>query len=94
MSKNIKLKLASLEGLAKKVKNENKNKADKLVQLYKDRKISQSTTAEKLIMNFIEYDNLKDRRKKTIDKNYDKIISKYEEAKPLNERMRTGSKYI
>ena len=94
MSKNIKLKIASLEGLAKKVKNENKNKADNLVQLYKDRKISQSTTAEKLIMNFIEYDNLKDRRKKTIDKNYDKIISKYEEAKPLNERMRIGSKYI
>ena len=51
MSKNIKLKIASLEGLAKKVKNENKNKADKLVQLYKDRKISQSTTAGKLIMN-------------------------------------------
>ena len=94
MSKNIKLKIASLEGLAKKVKNENKNKADKLVQLYKDRKISQSTTAEKLIINFIEYDNVKDRRKKTIDKNYDKIISKYENAEPLNERMRTGSKYI
>ena len=94
MSKNIKLKLASLEGLAKKVKNENKIKADKLVQLYKDRKISQATTAEKLIINFIEYDNLKDRRKKTIDKNYDKIISKYENAEPLNERMRTGSKYI
>ncbi len=69
MSKNIKLKIASLEGLAKKVKNEkHKNKADNLVQLYKDRKISQSTTAEKLIMNFIEYNNLKDRRKKKIDK--------------------------
>ena len=94
MSKTIKLKLASLEGLAKKVKNENKIKADNIVQLYKDRKISQATTAEKLIINFIEYDNLKDRRKKTIDKNYDKIISKYEEAKPLNERMRIGSKYI
>ena len=92
MSKNIKLKIASLEGLAKKVKNENKNKADKLIQLYKDRKISQSTTVEKLIINFIEYDNAKDRRKKTIDKKYDKIISKYEESEPLNERMRTGSK--
>ena len=38
MSKNVKLKIAHLEGLAKKVKNENKNKADKLVQLYKDGK--------------------------------------------------------
>jgi len=38
MSKNIKLKLASLEGLAKKVKNENKIKADNIVQLYKDSK--------------------------------------------------------
>ena len=47
-----------------------------------------------MIINFIEYDNVKDRRKKTINKNYDKIIAKYEEAKPLNERMRTGSKYI
>ena len=27
-------------------------------------------------------------------KKYDKIISKYENAEPLNERMRTGSKYI
>ena len=94
MSKNIKLKIASLEGLAKKVKNENKNKTDKLIQLYKDRKISQSTTVEKLIVFFIEYDNAKDRRKKTIDKHYDKIISKYEESEPLNERMRTGSKYL
>ena len=68
MSKNIKLKISSLEGLAKKVKNENKNKADKLVQIYKDRKSSQATTAEKLIINFIEYDNAKDRRKKRLIK--------------------------
>ena len=94
MSKNIKMKIEYLKGLAKKVNNENKNKADKLVQLYKDRKISQSTTAEKLIINCIEYDNAKDRRKKTIDKTYDRIIGKYEESKPLNERMATGSKYI
>ncbi len=73
MSKNIKLKIAYLEGLAKKVKNENKNKADNLVQLYKNRKFSQSTTAEKLIIIFIEYDNAKDRRKKTIDKNMIKL---------------------
>ena len=96
MSKNVKLKVEYLERLAKKVKNENKNKADKLVQLYKDRKISQATTAEKQILNFIEYDNVKDRRRKTIDKNYDKMISKYEEAEPLNERMSISSsnKYI
>ena len=49
---------------------------------------------KKLIINFIEYDNVKDRRKKTIDEKYDKLISKYENAEPLNERMRTGSKYI
>ena len=52
MSKNIKLKVENLEGLAKKVKNENKNKADKLIQLYKDRKISQVTTAEKTDIEF------------------------------------------
>ena len=74
MSKKIKLKIASLEGLSKKVKNDNKIKADNIVQLYKDRKISQATTAEKLIINFIEYDNVKDRRKKTIDKNMIKLF--------------------
>jgi hypothetical protein len=97
MSKNIKLKVENLDGLAKKVKNENKNKADKLIQLHKDRKISQATTAEKQILNFIEYNSAKDRRRKAINKNYDKIIAKYEEAEPLNERMRISSinnKYI
>jgi hypothetical protein len=94
MSKNVKSKVEYLEGLAKKVKNENKNKADKLIQLYKDRKISQVTTAEKQILNFIEYNSAKDRRRKTINKDYDKIIAKYEEAEPLNERMSSNSKYL
>ena len=86
MSKNIKLKIASLEGLAKKVKNENKNKADKLIQLYKDRKIGNVKSAEKHILNFIEYNNAKDRRKKTIDTNYYKIIAKYQDSKTLSEK--------
>jgi hypothetical protein len=76
-----------LEGLAKKVKNENKNKADKRIQLYKDRKISQATTAEKQILNFIEYNTAKDSRKKTINEKYDKIITKYQDSKPLNEKI-------
>jgi hypothetical protein len=94
MSKNVKSKVEYLEGLAKKVKNENKNKADKLIQLHKDRKISQVTTAEKQILNFIEYNSAKDRRRKTINRNYHKIIAKYEEAEPLNERMSSNSKYL
>jgi hypothetical protein len=91
MSKNVKSKVAYLEGLAKKVKNENKNKADKLIQLYKDRKISQATTAEKQISNFIEYNSAKDRCRKTIDQIYDTVTAKYEEAEPLNERMSISS---
>ena len=54
MTKNLKLKIAYLEGLAKNVNNENKNKGDKLIQLYKQRKISNVKSAEKQILNFIE----------------------------------------
>ena len=47
MTKNVKMKIAYLEGLAKKVNNENTNKADKLIPLYKDRKFSNVKSAEK-----------------------------------------------
>jgi hypothetical protein len=50
-----------------------KTKLINLIQLYKDRKISPVTTAEKQIRNVIEYNNAIDRRKKTIDENMIKI---------------------
>ena len=52
MPKNVKMKVEYLEGLAKKVNNENKNKADKLIQLYKDRKIGNVKSAEKTHIKF------------------------------------------
>ena len=52
MSKNVKLKISCLEGLAKNVNNENNIKADKLIQLYKDRNISNVKSAEKTNIEF------------------------------------------
>ena len=52
MTKIVKMKIAYLGGLAKNVNNENKNKADKLIQLYKDRKISNVKSAEKTHIKF------------------------------------------
>ena len=49
---------------------------------------------ENHIFKFFGYNNAKDRLKKTIDKNYDKLISGYEDAEPLNVRMKTINKYI
>ena len=42
---------------------------------------------KKHILNFIEYNNAKDRRKKTIDTNYYKIIAKYQDSKTLSEKI-------
>ena len=77
-----------MEGLAKNVKNENTNKSEKLIQLYKQRKKSNVKSAKKHILNFIEYSNAKHRRKKTIDTNYDKIIANYQDSKTLSEKSK------
>jgi len=86
MSKNIRLNLSYLTGLANNVRNdEDKIKVKKIVSLYAERKIAQKTTAEKIILAYINADTL--RKKKSIDKKYDKIINKYNDLKPLGERM-------
>ena len=93
-SKAVKYNLDYLNRLAKNVKGNNKSKAESLIKLYADRKISQVTTAEKQIKDFIGYPDAKDRRKKTIDGNYDKLIDKYQDIAKVNVRMKTNSKYI
>ena len=91
MAKNIKLNVNILNALTSKIKNEAlKEKANNLIQLYAGRKLTQKTQAENQIIDFITYEKEKPRRQKTIDKTYDNLISKYSEAKPLNERMKTN----
>ena len=93
-SKTVKLNIEILEGLAKKVKNADlKEKADNLVQLYKDRKLTQKTTAENQIRDFIKYNSFKPRKQKTINNKYNTLVDKYADVKPLGERMK-DNKYI
>ena len=48
-SKNIKRNIEVLEGLAKNAKEDVKDKVNKVVEWYKDRKISNRDTAKKFI---------------------------------------------
>ena len=58
-------KIEDLKREAKKVKNADlKDKADSLIQLYKDRKLSHVKTAEKQIRDFRDYNSLKPRKQK------------------------------
>ena len=59
-------------------------KINKVVDLYEDRKISQFSTAERLIKN-IATTNEKQRTKGL--KEYEKAVEKYEEKKPVSEKQ-------
>ena len=88
MTKNIKLNVDFLKRMVKKVKNEDlKEKANIVIQLYADRKISQITQPEKQITSFINYEKSNQKQQNNIDKSYDKMISKYQDSKPLSQRM-------
>ena len=94
MSKTVKLNVDFLNTLANKIKNETrKEKAKNIIQLYADRKISQKTTAEKQINNFINYDIYNKRKQTSVDKQYVKLVDKYTDVKPLGERMK-DNKFI
>ena len=86
MSKTIKYNLSYLKGLANNVKNEEDQiKVKQIIGLYAERKIAQKTTAEKIILGYTNADT--SRKKKSIEKKYDKVIDKYNDLKPLGERM-------
>ena len=75
MSKTIKYNLSYLKGLANNVKNEEDQiKVKQIIGLYAERKIAQKTTAEKIILGYTNADTA--RKKKSIEKKYDKIIDK------------------
>ena len=84
MTKALKYHIRFLEGMINRSKQSVKDKVKQLTDLYKDRKISNFTTAANMI------DKLRaitPKTEKRIFKQYDKLISKYENNEPLNVRM-------
>ena len=96
MNKNILRNSNYLSQLGRKGTGEAKQKIDTLVELYKLRKISQLQTAERVIKQLVNTDP-KDQKKGF--KKADKIIDKYKDFAPLNQRLKESrnqnkSKYI
>ena len=60
-------------------------KVDKIIELYRESKISQVQTAENLIKLLLTAETEKE--KKSASKKYEKLITKYEANKPLNIRL-------
>ena len=90
-SKPVSRNVIYLKREAKQVKNKAlKEKADTLIQLYEDRKLTQLTTAEKQIKAFQNYDKEKPKKQEKIDQKYIELVTKYKDAKALNVRMRTN----
>ena len=87
MSKNIKRNIAYLEGFITNSKTNIKDNVKTLVQLYKDRKISNLTTAENMI---IKLRTIQPSTQNKIMKQYDKMIQKYQQNEPLNVRMKVN----
>ena len=80
MAKHMKFNVNYLDTLAQKVKNGDlKEKANTLIQLYVDRKMSQTTSADKRITSFITYDKEKPKQKDEIDTTYNTSVSKYQD---------------
>ena len=85
MSKNININIAFLQGFITNSKVDIKDNVKTIVQLYKDRKISNLTTAENMIMNLR---TMRPSTKNKTMKQYDKLIEKYQHNEPLNVRMK------
>lgn len=88
-SKAIKRNINALEGTLNSNRNRlttaTKGKIQEVIQLYKDRKVSQYTTASNMINELIRARSKDDKEK--ANKKYETMMEKYEEREPLNERM-------
>ena len=83
-SKNIKQNVEVLKNLIKGAKEDARDRVNKVVEFYKDRKISQRETAINLINGLMsENKRTSNATKKKFDKKYEAV----EGRKPLNERM-------
>ena len=89
-SKAVKRNINSLESKLERNKGnlstQQKAKVRDIIGLYTDRKISQYTTAEKIVNDFIKAKS-EDEKSKAIQK-YDQVMNTYEEREPLHERMK------
>ena len=83
-SKSVSKNTEYLRSLGRGASDDVRDRVDALVKLYKDRKISQMTTAEKLIKNLMSDS------KRTVTfakKRFDKKFEEIQERLPLNQRM-------
>ena len=85
MNKQILRNFQYLQNLSRRAKGEARVKADRLIELYKSRQISQLQTAENAIFSLISQEpkNLKKGMKLA-----DKIIGKHAEVETLSHRLR------
>ena len=84
MTKALKYNIRFLEAMANRSKQSVKDKVQQLADLYKERRISNITTASNMI------DKLRaitPKTEKRVLKQFDKLIAKYENKEPLNVRM-------
>ena len=90
LPKPIRRNLKGLEDLLEnnrsKLTTSTKGKIRDVIQLYRDRRISQWTTALNMVLQFIRARTDKDKRK--ANTRYENLMEQYEERQPLNERMR------
>ena len=85
MSKNILRNSKYLTSLGRKAKGDTTTKVDKIIDLYKSRKISQLQTAENVIIKLISSDQ---KIKLSGEKLYEKSVLKHLELEPLSHRLR------
>ena len=85
MNKNILRNSKYLVSLGRKARGDESAKVDKIIDLYKSRKISQLQTAENIIMKLISKDQ---KIKASGAKLYDKSVVKHVDVEPLSHRLR------
>ena len=86
LSKAIRNNINELKRLTNSLRGENKEKAEELTELYKQRKISQFTTAQKIIKGFVDATTAKEQKR--VDKKHDEVIRNNRINNPLNVRMK------
>ena len=75
-----------LSSLGRKAKGESTTaKVDKIIELYRQSKISQVQTAENIINKLVS--SKTDKEQKSAFKQYEKIVDKYQANEPLNKRL-------
>ena len=87
MSKIVKRNVKFLNGFITNSKVDIKDNIKTIIQMYEDRKISNITTAENMILQLRTFKP--STRDKTM-KQYDKLVAKYQQNEPLNVRMKVN----